>query len=99
MNKNNLHIIFSFFCLILFTQQILAQENAKPLRKKNQFFHNIFKRIKSSVTVSKPDSTIKATVLNTKSVVPYYQYKGKVIRSITTREMGFEKVFTDTDRK
>lgn len=98
MQKKFLHIIFAFFCLLLFTQQTYAQKNKKLPRKKNQFFHNIFNRIKSSITVSKPDSTIKATVLNTKSEIPFNEYKGKVIRSITTQEMGFEKIFTDTSK-
>lgn len=83
-------------CLILFIQTIHGQE--KPHRKKNQFLHNIFNRIKSSITVSKPDSAIKATVLNTKSVNPFSEYEGKVIRNIKTEELGFEKVFTDTSR-
>ena len=99
MRKKCLHIIFVFSCLLLFAQQISAQENKKLPRKRNQFFNNIFKRIKSSITVSKPDSIIKATVLNTKSVIPFNEYRGKVIRDITTEEMGFEKIFTDTSKR
>ncbi len=95
MKKKSLHIIFSLLCL-LFIQSIHAQE--KHGRKGNQFIHNIFNRIKSSITVSKPDSTIKATVLNTKSVIPFSEYEGKVIRNIKTEELGFEKAFTDTSR-
>ncbi|MEJ7682221.1 MAG: hypothetical protein WKG06_31105 [Segetibacter sp.] len=97
--KKYLHIIFAFFCLLLFTQQTHAQENKKLPRKRNQFLHNIFKHIKSSITISKTDSTIKATVLNTKSVIPFDEYRGKVIRSITTEELGFEKIFTDTSKR
>ena len=98
MNKKYAHIIFCLFCILLFGQQIHGQETKKP-RKKSQFLHNIFVRIKSSVTVSKPDSAIKATVLNTKSVIPFSEYSGKVIRSVNTEELGFEKVFTDTTRR
>lgn len=98
MKKKYLHIIFAFFCILLSAQQVHAQENKKLPRKKNQFLHNIFKRIKSSITVSKPDSIIKATVLNTKSIIPFNEYRGKVIRNITTEELGFEKIFTDTSK-
>lgn len=99
MNKKYVHIIFVFFTILLFTQQIHGQEAKKHLRKRSQFLHNIFTKVKSSVTVSKPDSTIKATVLNTKSVIPFDEYTGKIIRSIITEELGFEKVFTDTSRR
>lgn len=98
MKKKYLHIIFVFFSLFIYTHGVQGQENKKTLSKKNQFFHNIFKRIKSSITVSKPDSIIKATILNTKSVIPFSEHKGKVIRNITTEELGFEKVFTDTSK-
>ncbi|WP_018612399.1 hypothetical protein [Segetibacter koreensis] len=96
MKKKFFHIIFSCFCFLIFLQQVHGQEG--HLKKKNHFFNNIFKKIKSSITVSQPDSTIKATILNTKSVIPFSEYEGKVIRNITTQELGFEKVFTDTSK-
>lgn len=99
MNTKCAHIILAFFGILLFTQQIHGQETKKHIRKKNQFLHNIFTRIKSSVTVSKTDSTIKATVLNTKSVIPFNEFSGKVIRTVTTEELGFEKKFTDTSKR
>ena len=95
--KKYLRIIFTCFCLFLFNQTH-AQEKEKLQRKKNQFFHNIFKRVKSSITAAKPDSATKATILNTKSVIPFNEHRGKVIRSITTQELGFEKIFTDTSK-
>lgn len=96
MKKKFFHIIFSCFCFLIFLQPVHGQEG--HLKKKNHFFNNIFKKIKSSITVSQPDSTIKATILNTKSVIPFSEYEGKVIRNITTQELGFEKVFTDTSK-
>jgi hypothetical protein len=96
MQKRYLHIILSFLCIVVFIQTLQAQESQPP--KKRHFLHNIFKKIKDAITVSKPDSTIKATVLNTKSVNPFSGYKGKTIRNITTEELGFEKVFTDTSQ-
>jgi hypothetical protein len=79
-------------------QSAQAQNKIKHTHKKGQFFNNIFKKIKNSITVSPPDSAVKATVLNTKSVVPFIEHQGKVIRMVFTREMGFEKVFTDTSQ-
>jgi hypothetical protein len=99
MRKKMLHMTLVACCIGLSIQLVQGQDNNKTPGKKSQFFHNIFKRVKSSVTVSKPDSAIKATVLNTKSVVPFIEYQGKVIRSVTTQELGFEKVFTDTSNR
>src|SRR3954469_10503762 len=75
-----------------------CQKNENDTSKKATFFNNIFNRIKGSITVSNPDSTERAAVLNAKSVNPFIEYKDKIIRSITTQELGFEKVFTDTSK-
>lgn len=98
MNKKLLYVAV-VLCCTLCMQAVQAQDKKKPAEKKNHFFNNIFNRVKSSITVSPPDSAIKATVLNAKSVIPFVEYQGKVIRSITTRELGFEKVFTDTSKR
>lgn len=98
MNKKWLHIAFVLCCILFFIQMVQAQDHKKIPKKKSQFFNNIFNRVKSSITASPADSTIKATVLNSKSVIPFIEYQGKVIRSITTQELGFEKVFTDTSK-
>ena len=97
MKKKYLHIIISFLVVTIFIQTVHGQEDQKP--KKRKFLHNILNKVKSSITVSLPDSVIKATVLNTKSVNPFSIYKGKVIRNILTEELGFEKVFTDTSKR
>lgn len=99
MNKNYLYIIFTFFTILLLTHQTFAQQTKKKTGKRSQFIHNIFTRIKNSVTVSRSDSIIKSTVLNTKSTVPFNDYTGKVIRTIKIEELGFEKIFTDTSRR
>ena len=75
-----------------------AQNGKKLPAKKTQFFNNIFNKVKSSITVSPQDSTVNATVLNTKSVIPFIEYEGKIIRLVHTEELGFEKVFTDTSK-
>lgn len=98
MNKKVLHIIFVLSCLVVILSNAQAQDTKKQTRKRGQFFNNIFKKVRSSITVSKPDSVIKATVLNTKSEIPFNQHRGKVIRSIKTEELGFERVFTDTSK-
>ena len=93
------HYIISFICCIfLCIQTVSAQKTKKPTRKKSQFINNIFNKVKTSITVSPHDSTLKATVINTKSIVPFIDYQGKIIREIHTEELGFEKVFTDTSK-
>lgn len=44
-------------------------------------------------------TTPKDTVKNVKSVNPYAPYSGKIIRSITTEHIGFEKSIYDTTKK
>jgi hypothetical protein len=99
MDKKLLYVTALCCCILLTVQSIYAQDTKKTQGKKRQFIHNIFNRIRSSITVSKHDSTTKATVLNSKSVVPYIEYQGKAIRSIRTEELGFEKIFTDTSKR
>ena len=99
MNKKLLHITAFACCCLLFLQSAHGQVSTKIHPKKVSFVNNIFNRVKSSVTVSKQDSTIKATVINAKSVVPFIEYEGKVIRNVTTQELGFEKAFTETSKR
>lgn len=99
MNKRPLHIVILLCSVLLSIQSVHAQNNKKAHRKKGQFFNNIFNRIKGSITVSQPDSAVKATVLNAKSVVPFIEYEGKIIRNVTTEELGFEKIFNDTSKR
>jgi hypothetical protein len=90
--------IFSCCFLFLFTQETLAQKDTlRPERKR--FMNNIFKRVSAAVTVSKKDSALAATILNTQSESPFFAYEGKVIRSISTQELGFEITFTDTSKR
>jgi hypothetical protein len=96
MNKMFVHTVFMVCCGLLFIQPIHGQESKKIPQKKSTFFNRLFNRVKSSVTVSHPDTTQKSTVTNAKSVIPFTEYKGKVIRSVTTQELGFEKVISDT---
>ena len=85
-------------CLVLqVAGNVIAQDTAQPERKK--FMSNIFQRVSDAVTVSKKDSALAATILNTQSEAPFLPYEGKVIRSITTQELGFEITFTDTSKR
>src|SRR4051794_2148925 len=98
--KNMLfNITVELCCLLLSVQSVCGQDSTKTATKKESLFNNLFNRVRTSISVSPPDSTVKATVLNAKSVVPFIEYQGKVIRSITTQELGFEKVFTDTSKR
>ncbi len=88
-------------CLVMLFQRASAQvtDSSESQPRVKSFLHNIFKQVKEAVTVSKKDSVNKATVLNTKSLVPFSAYEGKIIRRVVTRELGFEKTFTDTSRR
>ena len=93
-----LYLFYLLCCILLSYQTVQAQSRDKTTNKKSRFFSNIFNKVRNSITASPPDSTAKATVLNTKSIVPFIEHQGKIIRSIITQEMGFEKVFTDTSQ-
>lgn len=88
-------------CLLLVSGSLSAQQPDSTESQPNvrNFLHNIFQQVKDAVTVSKKDSIAKATVLNAKSQSPYSRYQGKIIRHINTRELGFEKTFTDTTKR
>lgn len=93
MNNKVLHIL-SVVAFVLLHTQLQAQDTTE----KTPFLHNIFNRVVSSVTKSKKDSANKATVLKSKSVESYKNYEGRIIRNINIRNLGFEKVFTDTSQ-
>lgn len=78
------------------TKKERKAEEKKRFPKKSSFFSNIFKKVRSSITVSPQDSINKSTIINTKSVIPYIEHQDKVIRRIDIKELGFDKVFTDT---
>jgi hypothetical protein len=96
MNKKRLYQILAFCCALLWVQPIHGQDIKKTSQKKSGFFSRIFNRVKSSVTVAPPDSTKALVATNGKSVVPFIEHQGKVIRLVTTQELGFEKSFSDT---
>ncbi|GEO08334.1 hypothetical protein [Segetibacter aerophilus] len=96
MDKKSTHTILVVCFVLLTVQSVQAQETKNLPRKKSTFFNRIFNRVKSSVTVSPPDTTQKAPVTNAKSVVPFIEYQGKVIRSVITQELGFERLISDT---
>ena len=98
-NKTMIILAAAICCILFFINPVNGQDNNKREVKTSHFFNNIFKRIRSAITVSKQDSTIKATVINTKSDIPFNEYSGKIIRSVKTEELGFEKIFTDTTKR
>ncbi len=74
-------------------------KNEDTILVKRRFMNNIFHQLRNALTISKADSAVKATVLNTKSESPFVPYEGKIIRRIETEELGFEKTFTDTTKR
>jgi hypothetical protein len=81
-------------CMFSFLSSHAQKEDT--VRQKNRLFHNIFQKVKDAVYVSKADSMIKASVLNTKSETPFMNFRGKIIRHIRTRQLGFEITLADT---
>jgi hypothetical protein len=89
-------------CLVLVCMQAKSQagkDTAKASVKRPGLFHNIFKQVRNAVTVSKKDSAVHSTIINSKSEIPFQRYDGRIIRSITTEELGFEQSFTDTTKR
>ena len=79
--------------LILQPVDALAQTKKDSTEKKadkKNVFHKGVKLI---------STTPKDTVKNVKSVNPYAPYSGKIIRTITTEHIGFEKSIYDTTKK
>lgn len=87
------------WCFLLIYNTASSQDSTEEQSRSKIFFHNIFKQVKDAVTVAKKDSSASATVLNTKSETYFNSYHGKVIRHIITKELGFEKTFTDTSSR
>ena len=92
-------IIILAGCLLLYSNTASSQDTTEAESKPRAFFHNIFKQVMDAVTVSKKDTTVAVTVLNTKSEAYFQRYHGKIIRHIITQELGFEKTFTDTTQR
>lgn len=93
MIKTVLHIFLAFLLSLSFLP-LQAQDTTQ----RTAFLHNIFNRVISSVTVSNKDSANQAIVLKSKSSKSYTDYEGKIIRNIDIKNLGFEKVFTDTSQ-
>lgn len=87
------------WCFLLIYTTASSQDSTEEQSRSKVFFHNIFKQVKDAVTVAKKDSSASAAVLNTKSETYFNSYHGKVIRYISTKELGFEKTFTDTSSR
>src|SRR5687768_1853118 len=87
---------FSFLAACLLSFLSLFAQDEDTARPKKKLFHNIFQKVKDAVYVNKSDSIIKASVLNTKSETPFLNYRGKIIRHIRTRQLGFEVPLADT---
>ncbi|WP_235921127.1 hypothetical protein [Foetidibacter luteolus] len=71
-----------------------AQEKDSTKKKNGNilgFAVNAFKRT--------PDTSKTPAAINSKNETPYLPYSGKIIRKITIKQYGFDKVFTDTSKR
>jgi hypothetical protein len=86
------HIVVLLLCST-FSFALYAQKSDTSYVKKRSFLGSIFYGIRTSFgkdTVGRRES---ATVLNTDALLPY---DGKIIRSIRTDQLGFEKGISDS---
>src|SRR4051812_5779725 len=85
-------------CSLLAFFMAMAQnpDTTNQGKAKKGMFNNIFQQVRRAIFVNKKDSAIKASVLYAKSEAPFLRYQGKIIRHITTQQLGFEKRFEDT---
>jgi hypothetical protein len=88
-------------CSFCYSQDLPKEDSTKseqktptpPEKKKRTFLGNIFYGIKTSFGKDTTGRRATVTVLNTDALLPY---EGKAIRSIKTRQLGFEVNISDT---
>ena len=81
-------------CSLCYAQEPATDTAKKVAATKNRsFLGNIFYGIKTSFGKDTTGRRESPTVLNTEALLPY---EGKTIRSITTRQLGFEMNIADT---
>jgi len=91
--KRFINHIFLFVFLLLSHEPVMAQQRDTVTQKKRSFLGGIFHGIKTSFGKDTTGRMESVTVLNTESLLPY---EGRTIRSITTRQLGFEMNISDT---
>jgi len=88
---------YIFLVLFLVTGNCISfaqtPDTATSAKRKRSFFGNIFYGIKTSFGKDTAGRRESPVVLNTDALLPY---EGKAIRSITTRQLGFEMSIADT---
>ncbi len=85
--------------LLLNAGYVNAQEDSIQ-KNKTTFLEKMYERVSQAVTIKNPGDTtaLKLSVENTRSESTFLPYQGKVIRSISTQELGFEITFLDTSK-
>ncbi len=86
-------------CLIVLSASNAAAQGDTIKQEKKKLFPRIVERVTNAITISKKDSALSDTTLNTQSETPFKSFEGKVIRFITTQELGFEITFLDTSKR
>lgn len=83
-------------CCCLQAFMAAAQEEDSVLTEKRSLFGNLWLDIKQSFGKDTVGRRENVTVLNTEALLPY---EGKVIRSITTRQLDFNVSISDTSNE
>lgn len=85
-------------CCCLFCLICAAQKEDTSVFKKEIKHNSLLKFALGAVTRSHSDSANYATVINTKSETPFLPYRGKIIRHIFVKEVGFDKSIYDSSK-
>lgn len=98
--KKNLLFFTLAWCFLSISYTASSQDSTEEEESRSRIFlHNIFKQVKDAVTAGKKDSAVSALVLNVKSETDFNRYNKRIIRHITTKELGFERAFADTSNR
>ena len=97
--KKNLLFFALAWCFLFISYTASSQDSTEEESRSRIFLHNIFKQVKDAVTAGKKDSAASVSVLNVKSETDFNRYNKKIIRHITTKELGFERAFADTSNR
>lgn len=91
------------FCVIVFCCTICCcmransqqKDSITPAEKRHNIFHYAIKAIRKN----SPDTANQQGKLNAKPEDAFIPFNGKTIKSITIKQYGFDKLFTDTTRR
>lgn len=91
------HVFFILFTLLAASTAYAQEQDTSNAKTPRSLINNVFQQMMQAVT--RKDSIKKLTVLNVKSEAPFMPFQEKIIRHITTSELGFSKTLQDTSNR